>query len=251
MPTKLSLEDLSVQAGDHAILQDVNLEFESGHCHVVLGPSGSGKTTMLRCLNRLTDQDPKLRVSGRVSLAKAEQSFAVLSTKVSAVDVRRRVGMVFQNPNVLPVTIRQNFRIPLESVLNYGRDEIDEHLEKALQDVGLWGEVRKRLDTPARNLSGGQQQRLCLARALVMDPAVLLLDEPTANLDFRASRAVEELILGLKNRCLVIVVSHSLDQAARLADRVVAMNEGRVVLDENTSRFPESGDLIRAIARLY
>ena len=145
--------------------------------------------------------------------------------------LRRRVGMVFQNPNILPVSVRENFRIPLESVLNLDSHQVTARMIEALKEAGLWLDVCDRLDEPAARLSGGQQQRLCLARALALDPQVLLLDEPTANLDFRATAAIEKLIDRLKKKRVLLVVSHSLDQTARIADRVVALDKGQVVLD--------------------
>ena len=247
----VSVTDLSIAAGKRSILHWVNLDFVPGMCHVVLGPSGSGKTTLLRSLNRLVDLFPELSVTGTITVPWDGARREILNSGVAAEEVRRRVGMVFQNPHVLPVTIRENFRIPLRAVLGLEQEEIAARLERTLRQTGLWAEVRDRLDTPAARLSGGQQQRLCLARALALDPAVLLLDEPTANLDFRATAAIEDLILGLKRERLMIVVSHSLDQAARLADRVVVMDEGRVVLESLRRAFAGPAEMVARIERLF
>lgn len=250
-PHGVSIRNLTVEAGGRRILDDVSLDFEPGRCHVILGPSGSGKTTLLRCLNRLVDLFPEMRISGRIRVPWEGESREILASGTRAEEVRRRVGMVFQNPHVLPVTIRENFRISLESVLGLGADEVDRRMTDTLWRTGLWSEVRDRLGTAATRLSGGQQQRLCLARALALDPGVLLLDEPTANLDFRATAGIEELILGLKGQRLVIVVSHSLDQAARLADRVAVMDTGRLVMETEREALPAGQDLATIVSRHF
>lgn len=251
IPASVGIEQLQVKAGGHTILAGVDLTFAPGQCHVILGPSGSGKTTLLRCLNRLVDLFPEMRVNGRITVPWDGARREILASGEKAEAVRRRVGMVFQNPHVLPVTIRENFRIPLHSVLGLGADAVQARMERTLRQTGLWREVGNRLDTAATRLSGGQQQRLCLARALALEPGVLLLDEPTANLDFQATAAIEKLILGLKQQCLVIVVSHSLDQAARLADRVVVLDAGRVVMEASRGDFPRPEDMVGRVAGLF
>lgn len=228
---RVEIENLTVTTKDRTILDSISLDFEAGRTHVILGPSGSGKTTLLRSVNRLNDLFPGLRVSGQVRLPWDDELRSIYGRLCSVESLRQRVGMVFQNPNILPVSVQENFRIPLESVLNLDRHQVTARMTEALTEAGLWMDVRDRLDEPAARLSGGQQQRLCLARALSLDPKVLLLDEPTANLDFRATAAIEKLIDRLKQKRVLLVVSHSLDQAARIADRVVAIDNGQVVLD--------------------
>jgi len=143
-------------------------------------------------------------------------------------ELRRQVGMVFQTPNILPTSVEKNVSLPLKLVLGVKKNEIPFRVEGALREVHLWEEVRDRLHAPAAILSGGQQQRLCLARALALEPVILLLDEPTASLDFRASQKIEELLLSLRDRYTLVAVSHSLSQARRLADKVLVLNEGRM-----------------------
>lgn len=247
----VKLETLSVTSKDQTILDAVSLDFEAGLAHVILGPSGSGKTTLLRCVNRLNDLFSELQVTGEVFVPWDQDMRPIYTPPAPAEQLRRRVGMVFQNPNILPVSIRENFRIPLESVLGYGPQKVDHHMNVALKEAGLWDEVKGRLSAPAARLSGGQQQRLCLARALAMDPAVLLLDEPTANLDFRATTAIESLIANLKQTRVLLVVSHSLDQANRIADRVVALDQGHVVLDTPVENAQRSGVLQNRVKRLF
>ena len=154
-------------------------------------------------------------------------------------ELRRRVGMVFQAPNVLPMSIFRNIAVPLKLVLGLRRREIPERVEGALQSTHLWEEVKDRLHDSATTLSGGQQQRLCLARTLALEPDVLLLDEPTASLDFRASLKIEDLLLDLKDAYTIIAVSHSLSQTRRLADEVVVLREGRLVKVFSGSEFSD------------
>ena len=247
----VKLENLSVSAGLRTLVRDVSLEFEPGRCHVILGPSGSGKTTLLRCLNRLNDLFSGLHVRGRIEVPWDDGLVRADEPDVDVEQLRRRVAMVFQNPNILPVTIRRNFAIPLESVLGLAEQEVGRRMRTALEAVGMWTELVDRLDHPAGQLSGGQQQRLCLARALAMDARVLVLDEPTANLDFRATAAIESLLGRLKRDRVLVVVSHSLAQAARVADRVVVMREGEVVLDRPRSAWPHAEDLTAEITGLF
>lgn len=242
IPT-VRMESLTVRAAGRTVLREVDLKLDRGRTHLLVGPSGSGKTTLLRAVNRLNELFGGFHTSGRVTVPWNGGVCSVYGDPYPLEELRRRVGMVFQNPNVLPVSIRRNFTIPLGEVLRCGGTEAAGRMEQALTDVGLWREVSGRLDEPATRLSGGQQQRLCLARALALEPSVLLLDEPTANLDFRATAAIEDLIGQLKEQYVLLVVSHSLDQAERLADRVAVLREGRVVLDEPRVRDLARGEL--------
>lgn len=195
-------------------LAGVTLPIYRGRILAVLGPSGSGKTSFLGCLNRLVDLIPTARISGRVVLDGAD----ILDRNVDLVALRRRVGMIFQKPNPFPLSIYRNLAMPLKEHGLRRRDEIDEAVRRALGDVGLWDEVKDRLHRSALLLSGGQQQRLCLARALVLRPEVLLLDEPCSALDPIAMEVIEELIARLRGRLTIVVVTHNLAQARRLAD---------------------------------
>lgn len=223
------LERVTVRFGDRTALAGVDLTIRRGEVAVVLGPSGSGKTTLLRTFNRLNELFAGHRQEGRVFLRLDGDEREVSGAGVDVTWLRRRVAMVFQTPNVLPLSIERNLALPLELTLGVKGAEARERIRKALVDAELLSEVADRMHDRATTLSGGQQQRLCLARALVLDPAVLLLDEPTASLDFRASRRVEALIGRLKDRYAIVAVSHSLGQAARIADRGVILREGRIV----------------------
>lgn len=207
---------LGVSYGSRPALADVNLEIRRGELLAVVGPSGCGKSTFLGCLNRLIDLTPRARVTGSVRFDRAE----VLTPECDLVQLRRRVGMIFQQPNPFPLSIRRNLTYPLaeHGVSDPGRRE--ERVRSALQRVGLLEEVSDRLDEPALELSGGQQQRLCIARALALQPEVLLLDEPCSALDPLSTAVIEDLLLSLKGDLTLVVVTHNLAQARRLADRV-------------------------------
>ncbi|MBQ4615599.1 MAG: phosphate ABC transporter ATP-binding protein [Mailhella sp.] len=200
---------------------------------VLVGRSGSGKSTLLRSLNRLNDEFPGVLVSGQVELDFGSGPVPVYPEPgrhpMPLAELRRRVGMVFQTPQVFPASVRRNMILPLSVVAGTPRSELEDRMREALQRVELWDEVADRLDVTAESLSGGQQQRLCLARALALDPEILLLDEPTASLDVHAARHVEELLLSLAPHCTVVMVSHSLEQSLRLADTLTVMGNGRVL----------------------
>ncbi|MEM8930612.1 MAG: phosphate ABC transporter ATP-binding protein [Acidobacteriota bacterium] len=212
----LRIRDLSVHYGDRHALAGVDAEIHRGRVHAVLGPSGCGKSTFLACLNRMTDLIPGCRVTGSIHLG----DDAISDRACDTVALRRRVGMIFQRPNPFPLSIRRNLDLPLIEHGLRDRDQRRDVVERTLRDVGLWDEVADRLDASALDLSGGQQQRLCLARALALDPEVLLLDEPTSALDPLAAATVEELIRSLGERYTVVLVTHHLPLARRLADDV-------------------------------
>lgn len=209
----LSVRGLAARYGDRLALAGVDIDLCRGRIHAILGPSGCGKSTFLACLNRLSDLVPGCRVEGSVRLDGEE----VLARDHDTVTLRRRVGMIFQRPNPFPLSIRRNLELPLVEHGMRDRSERDATIERVLHDVGLWNEVADRLDAPALDLSGGQQQRLCLARALALDPEVLLLDEPTSALDPLAAAKVETLVRSLGERYTVVLVTHHLPLARRLA----------------------------------
>lgn len=237
----VSIQGLSVWFGKRRVLAEVGLEFRRGELTALIGPSGSGKTTLLRAVNRMNDLFPGARTEGTVELHVDGVTEVAYGEGTDVARLRRMAGMVFQNPNVLPTSIRQNFSVPLRNARGLRKDEVGERMEVALRDVELWDEVKDRLGDQAHTLSGGQQQRLCLARALSLEPAVLLLDEPTASLDFLATRRIEGLIGRLKERYPILAVSHSLGQTSRIADRAYVLNNGRVVqlLDHSALHQPE------------
>jgi phosphate transport system ATP-binding protein len=225
----VAIVGLRVHFSGKTVLDNVNLSLRSGEITVIVGPSGSGKTTLLRSINRLNECFPDCRTEGTVRLRLDSRSGDIYEDLLPLPELRRRVGMVFQTPVVLPFSIRKNLTMPLRVTLGMTGAVLAERVERALQEVSLWDEVKDRLHDPATTLSGGQQQRLCLARVLALEPQILLLDEPTASLDFRAAGRIEELLLKLKEKYNILAVSHSLSETRRLADRVCVLREGRIV----------------------
>jgi phosphate transport system ATP-binding protein len=196
-----------------------------------VGPSGQGKSSLLTVINRLWEEIPGARACGRVELRLAGQRVSVSGNggNCSPEWLRRKVGMVFQEPNPLPMSIYRNVAFPLKLCGPKMTATADAVVRKALSRAFLWDEVKDRLGADARSLSGGQQQRLCIARALVLEPEVLLLDEPTASLDARASGVIEELLISLKSHCTLLVVSHYMEQVRRVADVAVKLVDGHLV----------------------
>ena len=220
---------LHVGFAGREVLHDLNAEFYRGRVAVILGRSGSGKTTFLRALNRLNDCFSGSATRGSIKLKLQGEWRDIDGDAVPLTELRRRVGLVFQTPHLLPGSIADNLALPVKLVLGLPRRDIPAKVAWALKEAHLWEEVHDRLDAPAHTLSGGQQQRLCLARLLALEPEILLVDEPTASLDFRSSQKVEELLLSLKDRYTIIAVSHSLSQARRLADAALIFRDGSVV----------------------
>lgn len=212
----IETQNLSLYYKTKPAFRDINLSIFPHTITALIGPSGCGKTSFLTCLNRLTDLIPKTRISGKIRLGDID----VLDSKTNAIAIRRRIGTIFQKPNPFPFSIWQNLAFPLREHGIKNREEIDNIIETTLQDVGLWHEVKNRLNTSALSLSGGQQQRLCIARALVLAPEVLLLDEPCSALDPISSGVVEDLIANLREHYTLIIVTHNLAQAKRIADYV-------------------------------
>jgi phosphate transport system ATP-binding protein len=213
LPT-MQTEGLSLYYSKKAAFTDVTMPIEPGKITALVGPSGCGKTSFLSCLNRLTDLIPNTKVSGSIYLDGSD----ILKDRVDAIALRRRVGTIFQKPNPFPFSIWKNLAFPLQEHGIKNRKKIDYLIETALQNVGLWNEVKDRLNTSALSLSGGQKQRLCIARALVLQPEVLLFDEPCSALDPISSGVVEDLIASLRGRYTVAIVTHNLAQARRIGD---------------------------------
>lgn len=226
----IEVRGLSVSYGEQVALRGVDLSIGAGEVLALLGPSGCGKSTFLRCLNRLHEEVPGVTVRGRIELA--GQSIFTLPV----VTLRRRVGMLFQKPNPFPLSIFDNVAYGLRLLGRTGPD-LHDRVRTALEAVGLWSEVKRRLGQSALGLSGGQQQRLCLARALAVEPEVLLLDEPTSALDPRATAQLEELFASLRGRYTQVLVTHQLSQAQGLADRIAFFSSGELVEVAPTAAF--------------
>ena len=207
-------DKLCLSYGGQPAFEGVSMSINAGCITAIVGPSGCGKTSFLMCLNRLTDLMAGCRVSGRILFG----SHDVRTPGTDLTTLRRRVGMVFQKPTPFPLSIRKNLALPLREQGIKDRERAAQMAEAALRDVGLWEEVKDRLEAPALALSGGQQQRLCIARALVLSPEVLLMDEPCSALDPLSSGVVEDLITRLRGRYTVVIVTHNLAQARRIAD---------------------------------
>jgi phosphate transport system ATP-binding protein len=232
---RLATRDLDAYFGAVHAVRGVTLEFEEHRVTAIIGPSGCGKSTLLRCLNRMHETIPGTRVSGRVILDNQD----IYARGVNPIAVRRQIGMVFQRPTPFPtMSIRDNVASGLRVL---GRsaprgEQLEAIVVRALQRAALWDEVKDRLSTSAMSLSGGQQQRLCIARALATDPEVLLLDEPTASLDPISTQKVEELVYELRRDMMVVVVTHNMQQAARVSDRTAFMLGGELIEFDRTEQ---------------
>jgi len=224
------LEGLNAWYGDHHTVHDLSLTFPANAATALIGPSGSGKSTVVRCINRMHEEVRGARASGRVLLDDVD----VYDPRVDVGAVRRAIGMVFQKPNPFPtMSIYDN----VAAGVRLTRRRVDpEHVEAALRRANLWDEVKDRLDRPGHGLSGGQQQRLCIARALAVEPEVLLMDEPASALDPISTLRIEELVEELKQRLTIVIVTHNMQQAARVADRTAFLLDGRLVEEGPTDR---------------
>jgi len=216
----LETRDLNVFAGERRLLRDVNLRIAARQVCGLIGPSGAGKSTLLRCLNRLIELDAGLRTTGDVLL----HGRSIFAPEVDPDDLRARVGIIFQQPVVFPVSILKNVLFGARHLGRTPRKELPALAERALREAALWEEVRDRLLESAAKLSVGQQQRLCLARTLAGDPEVILMDEPTSALDPKSTEAIEELILRLKATRTIVLVTHNLGQARRVADTLACVD---------------------------
>ncbi|MBI1374665.1 MAG: ATP-binding cassette domain-containing protein [Phycisphaera sp.] len=228
-PAPLRISELTVRYGQTTAVADVSLDIPAGAITAIVGPSGCGKSSLLAALNRMTDLIPTAVVTGHVRVGDTD----VYDVRTDVVALRRRVGMIFQRPNPFAMSVRRNVTLALREHGVSDRAILDAITERALRDVGLWDEVRDRLDRPATTLSGGQQQRLCIARAIALEPDVLLMDEPCSALDPIAAETVERHIASLRGRYTVVLVTHNLAQARRLADHTAVMwlhdGAGRII----------------------
>ncbi len=222
---KIRARNLDFYYGENQALFDISFDMYARQATALIGPSGCGKSTFIRCLNRMNDLIPGTRMTGELSM----DGENIIGSAVDVVTLRRRVGMVFQKPNPFPKTIFENVAYGLR--VNGARDKqfIAQRVEESLHLAALWDEVKDRLHTSALGLSGGQQQRLCIARALAVEPEVLLMDEPASALDPIATQKIEELIHELKQRFTIVIVTHSMQQAARVSDRTAFFYMGRLI----------------------
>ena len=228
---KIEVRNLRFYYGSRRVLDGINANFPERLITALIGPSGQGKSTLLMTLNRLWQEQKQStgRVEGQVFIRLNNRIVDVYHDRYDLTGLRRSVAMVFQTPNPLPMSIYKNVAFPLKLAGVTHRMQMEEKVHEALKQAFLWDEVKDRLHTDARDLSGGQQQRLCIARALILKPEVLLLDEPTSSLDSRACDVIEQLVLSLKAECTVVMVSHYLEQVKRMADQVMTMESGRLV----------------------
>lgn len=228
------IKNLSFSYGEATVVRNVSLPIYKNQLTALIGPSGCGKTTLLRCFNRMHDLYPGIRYEGDITVYPENKN--ILSKAVDPIEVRMRIGMVFQKPNPFPKTIFENIAYGFRVRGIRSRSFIENKVEKALQQSGLWEEVKDRLNKPANTLSGGQQQRLCIARALATDPEILLLDEPTSALDPISTAHIEELVSQLRNNITIIMVTHNLHQAGRISDFTAFMYMGELVEFGNTDK---------------
>ena len=222
---KIRFKSLSFYYHQKRVLNDITVDLEEKAITTIVGPSGIGKTTFLMSVNRLYESIPRCRVEGNIEIKFDGTYVNTLSLPLTA--LRKKVGMVFQNPNPLPMSIYKNVAFPLKLSGFRDKKRIKEKVEKALRNAVLWDEVKERLNESALELSGGQQQRLCIARAMMMEPEVLLLDEPTSSLDMESASKIEELMHSLKEKCTLVVVSHYADMITRISDRILTLKDGR------------------------
>lgn len=232
--TKADVQELNFWYGAHHALQNVSLPIGDRKVTALIGPSGCGKSTFLRCFNRMHDLYANTRYEGKILLQ--PQGVNLLSSEVDPMEVRMRVSMVFQKPNPFPKSIFENVAYGLRIRGVKDKNLIAEKVETALHGAALWEETKNRLSKPAYNLSGGQQQRLCIARALAVDPEIVLFDEPTSALDPIATGKIEDLIDVLKERVTIIIVTHNMQQASRVSDYTAFMYLGKLVEFDRTQK---------------
>ncbi|HMM85382.1 phosphate ABC transporter ATP-binding protein PstB [Azohydromonas sp.] len=227
----VSVQNVNLFYGDKQALYDVSLDIPRSHVVAFIGPSGCGKSTLLRCFNRMNDLVDNCRVEGQITI----DGKNIYDRSINVAQLRRRVGMVFQKPNPFPKSIYENVAYGLRLLGVRNRAQLDETVERALKQAALWDEVKDRLDVSGLSLSGGQQQRLVIARAVALEPEVLLLDEPCSALDPISTAKVEELLHELKHKYTIVIVTHNMQQAARVSDFTAYMYLGKLIEYSPTS----------------
>lgn len=236
METKLDVQDLNAWFGKKQALKNVSIKIQEKTVTAIIGPSGCGKSTFVRCINRMHELTPGAKVSGKIILDGLD-----IYSNIDAMDVRRRIGMVFQKPNPFPnMSICDNVVAGLKLTGGYKTEELDKMSDDNLKEVGLWEEVKDELYKSGASLSGGQQQRLCIARALALKPEVLLMDEPTSALDPASTAKIEELVKRIKVDNTVVIVTHNVQQAARISDMVAFFYLGELIEFDDTRKIFEA-----------
>lgn len=238
MKTKFEIENLNLYYSDFHALKNVNLKIQENEITAFIGPSGCGKSTFLKCLNRMNDLVEGCRITGTVLLDE-EDIYGGMDINL----LRKRVGMVFQKPNPFPMSIYDNIAYGPRTHGIHSRAKLDEIVEKSLRDAAIWEECKDRLKKNALGMSGGQQQRLCIARALAVQPEVILMDEPTSALDPISTSKIEDLVLELKKDYTIIIVTHNMQQATRISDKTVFFLLGEIIEADSTEKlFSMPGD---------
>ena len=228
----LQVKDLSLFYGKKQSLFDINMDFYPGEITALIGPSGSGKSTLLRSINRMNDLVPSAKVTGKIMYKDGD----IYSSKTDMVELRKDIGMVFQQPNPFPFSIYENviYGLRLKGVKD--KAILDEAVEESLKAANIWDEVKDKLHSSALGLSGGQQQRVCIARVLAVNPDILLLDEPTSALDPISAGKIETMLLDLKERYTILIVTHSMQQASRISDRTAFFLNGELIEYDKTKK---------------
>ena len=221
----ISAKDMCLWYGDHQALKNVNIEIPEKSITAFIGPSGCGKSTFLKTLNRMNDLIPGVKITGDIRYEGTD----IFSKEVDVNNLRKEIGMVFQKPNPFPMSIYDNIAYGLRTHGITSKVELDEIVERALRDAAIWDEVKDRLKKNALGMSGGQQQRLCIARALAVEPKVLLMDEPTSALDPISTSRIEELVMELKEKYTIVMVTHNMQQAVRVSDHTAFFLLGELV----------------------
>ena len=224
-PVEIRIRDLCLHYGSNQALYNIDMDIERGKVTAYIGPSGCGKSTLIRCLNRLNDLVDGVRISGSITIGGTE----ILDTGLDVTELRKKVGMVFQKPNPFPKTIYENIAYGPRILGISQKSRLDEIVEKSLKDAALWEEAKDRLHDNALDLSGGQHQRLCIARTIAVEPEVVLMDEPCSALDPIATAKIEELIHQLKREYTIVIVTHNMQQAARVSDYTAFMYLGKLI----------------------
>ena len=222
--SKFSVKDLSLYYGDFKALKNINMEIQENEITAFIGPSGCGKSTFLKTVNRMNDLVDGVRIEGNITLDGVD-----IYKDIDVIDLRRRVGMVFQQPNPFPMTIYDNVAYGPRIHGVKKKSQLDDIVERSLRQAAIWDEVKDRLKKNALGVSGGQQQRICIARALAVEPEVLLMDEPTSALDPISTMKIEDLALELKKNYTIIIVTHNMQQASRISDKTAFFLTGEVV----------------------